>query len=254
MLEIIQLAVLNDNYIYLIHDPISNETAVIDPAVCQPVIDALAGKKWSLNYILNTHHHNDHVGANLALKEKTNCKILASAYDSHRTPGIDTLLNDDDTFKLGEHLIQVIATPGHTLGHIVFYFPHSKLLFCGDTLFSLGCGRLFEGSAEQMWHSLQRLKELPKETLIYCAHEYTLANAKFALSLEPDNEALQIRFQQVKNLRLKNKSTIPSTLKQELETNPFLREDSLAIQHTINATNSQPVNIFKQIRELKDNF
>mgnify|MGYP000090625830 FL=1 len=254
MLEIIQLPVLNDNYIYLIHEPDSGETAVVDPAVAQPVLDVLAEKNWSLNYIFNTHHHNDHVGANLELKQQTHCTILASAADKSRIPGIDKLLNHGDKISLGNQTAIVIATPGHTTGHIVFYFAESNALFCGDTLFSMGCGRLFEGSASQMWHSLQQLKKLPPETQIYCAHEYTLANAQFALSLEPDNLALQRRIQQVKTLRDSNKATIPCTLKQELETNPFLREDSLAIQQSLKMTEQPSTDIFKRIRELKDNF
>mgnify|MGYP000476916297 FL=1 len=254
MLEIIQLAVLNDNYIYLIHDPVSGETAVIDPAVAQPVLDTLAEKNWSLNYILNTHHHHDHVGANLELKQKTNCEIFASTFDQPRIPGIDKTLNHGDEFSLGNQVARVIETPGHTLGHIVFYFSENKALFCGDTLFSMGCGRLFEGSSEQMWQSLQALKELPTDTQIYCAHEYTLANAKFALTLDPDNPALLLRIQQAKKLRAANQSTAPSSLKQELETNPFLREDSLAIQKSINMPGQSAADVFKRIRELKDSF
>ena len=190
MIEIIQLPVLTDNYIYLIHEPVSGQTAVIDPAVSQPVLDCLSAKGWTLNFILNTHHHWDHVGANLELKEQTNCQILASESDYSTIPGIDKGLKHGDTIKLGDQVAKVIATPGHTLGHIVYHFSKSNALFCGDTLFSMGCGRLFEGSAEQMWISLQQLKKLPRETRIYCAHEYTQANSRFALTLEPDNQQL----------------------------------------------------------------
>lgn len=254
MLEIVQLPVLNDNYIYLIHEPVSAQTAVIDPALSQPVLDTLKHKGWTLNFILNTHHHWDHVGANLELKEKTHCKILASEWDQARIPGIDKTLNHGDRIRLGKMVANVIATPGHTLGHIVYHFPQCNALFCGDTLFSMGCGRLFEGSAKQMWHSLQQLKQLPKETQIYCTHEYTLENAKFAITLEPDNYQLLQRIEQVNQLRAKNKTTIPSTMEQELATNPFLREDSPALQQSINMTNLPNVEIFKKIRELKDNF
>ncbi len=254
MIEIIQLPVLTDNYIYLIHDPVSGQTAVIDPAIPQPVLDCLSAKGWTLDYILNTHHHWDHVGANLELKEKTNCQILASDHDYSRIPGIDKGLKDGDEIILGDQIAKVIATPGHTLGHIVFHFSNSNALFCGDTLFSMGCGRLFEGSADQMWHSLQQLKKSPKETQIYCTHEYTQANGCFAITLEPDNQQLQQRIQQVDLLRATNKTTIPSTIKQELATNPFLREDSLAIQQSLNMEGQSAIEVFTKIRELKDSF
>ncbi len=254
MLEIIQLPVLEDNFIYLLHDPISAETAVVDPALAQPVLDTLKNKSWSLTYIFNTHHHWDHIGANLELKEKTNCQILALGADHSRIPGIDHHLKQGDEVKLGNQLGTVIETPGHTLGHIVYYFPDSHALFCGDTLFSMGCGRLFEGSAEQMWHSLQALKKLPRQTRIYCAHEYTQANAQFALTLEPNNKQLLQRIHQVNLLRTNNKPTIPSTIGLELETNPFLREQSPELQESIEMTGLSAVKIFSKIRILKDNF
>ena len=254
MLDIIQLPVLNDNYIYIIHEPVSGETAVVDPAIAEPVMDIIKAKGWTLTYILNTHHHWDHVGANLELKEKTNCQILASELDHSRIPGIDKGLKHGDKIKLGNQVAEVIETPGHTIGHIVYHFRNNNALFCGDTLFSMGCGRLFEGSAEQMWQSLQQLKKLPKETQIYCAHEYTQANGKFALTLEPDNQQLLQRTQQVDQLRADNKATVPSTIEQELVTNPFFREDSQALQQSINMTGQPAVEIFRKTRELKDNF
>lgn len=254
MLKIIQLAVLNDNYIYLIHDPVTLQTAVIDPALAEPVLAVLAAKGWHLDYILNTHHHWDHIGANLELKQKTQCKILGSYHDRLRIPGIDLQLKSGEQIKLGEQTATVIATPGHTLGHIVYHFATSHALFCGDTLFSMGCGRLFEGSAEQMWQSLQLLQQLPKQTRLYCAHEYTQANGKFALTLEPDNPQLQHRIQQVKQLREQLKPTIPSTLEQELATNPFLRENSASIQQTLAMSGKTAVEIFGKMRQLKDNF
>lgn len=254
MLEIIQLAVLTDNYIYIIHDPVSTQTAVVDPAIAEPVIATLAKKGWRLDYILNTHHHSDHTGANLELKQKTHCKILGSAADYERIPGIDIKLQQGDKIKLGNQQAQVIETPGHTLGHIVYHFASSYALFCGDTLFSMGCGRLFEGSAEQMWQSLQQIKQLAKTTRIYCTHEYTEANGKFALTLEPNNSQLLQRMEQVKQLRTNQQATVPSTLEQELATNPFLRENSSAIQQSINMTGQTNVEIFSKIRQLKDNF
>ncbi len=254
MLEIIQIPVLNDNYIYIIHEPSSKKTAVVDPAVASPVLDVLKQKKWSLDYILNTHHHHDHIGANLELKKVTHCQIIAADADQHRIPGIDKTVKQNDEFMLGNEVFKVIETPGHTLGHIIFFFYKSDLLFCGDTLFSMGCGRLFEGSAEQMWHSLQKIKALPKQTKIFCTHEYTQDNGAFALSLEPKNQNLQLRVQQVKQLRAQNQPTIPSTLEQEIKTNPFLRENSIEIQQSINMQGQPTIKIFKTIRELKDSF
>lgn len=254
MLEIIQLAVLNDNYIYLLHDPASKQTAVVDPAIAPPVLEILDNKGWQLNYIFNTHHHHDHTGANLALKQKTHCQILAAEADRSRIPGIDQGLKQGDKVSLGNHQATIIETPGHTLGHIVYHFAESNALFCGDTLFSMGCGRLFEGTAEQMWHSIQQLKTLSRETFLYCAHEYTEANGQFALTLEPNNQHLQQRIQQVATLRSNNKTTIPSTIKLELATNPFLRENSPEIQNSLKMIGKTNPEVFKKIRELKDCF
>lgn len=254
MLEIVQIPVLNDNYVYLIHEPESRQTAVVDPAVYQPVIEALEQRNWKLTYVLNTHHHWDHVGANLELKQLTGCQVVGSASDRHRIPGIDISLDDGDQFDLGHQTARIISTPGHTSGHIVYYFCEGNALFCGDTLFSMGCGRLFEGSAEQMWQSIQKIKALPPETQLYCAHEYTLSNARFALTLEPNNEKLITKVEQAEQLRKENLSTIPSILSEELETNPFLRENSKEIQQMINVENHSPAQIFKKIRQLKDTF
>ena len=254
MLEIIQLPVLTDNYIYIVHEPDSKQTAVVDPAISAPVLETLKNKGWSLDYIFNTHHHSDHVGANLELKEQTDCQVFASYSDRSRIPGIDKQLNQGDEVKLGHHIANVMAVPGHTLGHIVYHFPNDYALFCGDTLFSMGCGRLFEGTAEQMWDSLQKIKKLPKQTKIYCAHEYTQANGRFALSIDPDNQQLQQRIAQVDKLRAENKATIPTLLEQELETNPFLREDDSSIQNNLGMTDKRACDVFQKIRELKDHF
>jgi len=255
MLEIIQLPVLTDNYIYLLHDSISGETAAVDPAVSEPIIEALHKRNWQLDYIFNTHHHSDHVGGNLQLKQLTSCKIVGAASDQSRIPGIDITVSDGETVSLGHHSFQIIATPGHTTGHIVYYCADSEALFCGDTLFSLGCGRLFEGSAEQMWQSLQKLKSLPGDTRVYCAHEYTQANGRFALSVEADNPDLQERIAEVAELRRQNRSTLPSTIALELATNPFLREHSASLRQTIGVANSEtPANVFAKVRSLKDQF
>lgn len=254
MLKILQIPVLTDNYIYLIHDEDSKQTAVVDPAEAKPVLDALKKYGWRLHFILNTHHHSDHVGGNLELKKQTGCKIIASGSDNHRIPGIDIAVRDRSYFQLGSHPISIIATSGHTLGHIVYYFEDDDLLFCGDTLFALGCGRLFEGSAEQLWESLQKLKNLPENTKVYCAHEYTLNNGKFALSVEPDNQALQSRMESIIQLRENKQPTVPSTIGEELKTNPFFRENSASIQQHLKMQNKKPVEIFAALRKLKDSF
>ncbi len=254
MLTILQLPVLNDNYIYLIHDPVSGETAAVDPAVAQPVLDVLDQNSWQLTCILNTHHHSDHVGGNLELKQKTGCTVIAALSDQHRIPGFDRGVVDGDVITLGKHSVSVISTPGHTSGHIVYHFADDNTLFCGDTLFVMGCGRLFEGTAEQMWHSLQKLKALPASTQIYCAHEYTQANGRFALTVEPDNRQLQQRMVVINQLRANRLPTVPSTIEQELVTNPFFREDSLALQETIKMVGKKPVEVFTEVRRLKDCF
>jgi len=254
MLNITIIPVLNDNYSYLIHDPAAKQTAVVDPALAQPVLEALASNNWQLNYIFNTHHHGDHIGGNQELKQKTGCQVIAAQADRHRIPHIDIAVKEHDTIQLGNHTARVIATPGHTSGHIAYYFADDELLFCGDTLFAMGCGRLFEGTAEQLWQSLQKLKSLPPTTQIYCAHEYTQTNGRFALSVEPGNRELQQRMAKVNALRSRYQPTLPSTIAEELATNPFFREDSPELQETIGMTGQNPVAIFSQIRRLKDVF
>lgn len=254
MLTITIIPMLNDNYSYLIHDTVAQETAVVDPALAQPVLDVLASNNWRLDFIFNTHHHGDHVGGNLELKQKTGCKIIAAESDKHRIPGCDIVVNDNDVISLGAHKARIIATPGHTDGHIVYHFADDGLLFCGDTLFVMGCGRLFEGTAEQLWQSLQKLKNLPPETRFYCAHEYTQANGRFALSVEPENPALRDRMAVVNQLRAKGQPTVPSTIAEELATNPFFREDSPALRETIGMTGKGSLAVFTEIRRLKDGF
>lgn len=255
MLQAIQLPVLTDNYIYIVHDPVSAETAVIDPAMAEPVLDFLNQKGWKLKYVLNTHHHADHVSGNMQLKNQTGCLIVGSSADKNRIPGIDIGVQDGDAVNIGENSFKVFATPGHTSQHIVFYSENNQLLFSGDTLFALGCGRLFEGTAQQMWQSLAILKNLPDATQIYCAHEYTLANAKFALTIEPDNQDLIDRYQTIQTLRQQNLSTLPSTIGLEKATNPFFRENSPSIRHKLGCSNQEPAwQVFSKIRKLKDNF
>ena len=253
-LEIHQIAVLSDNYVYLAHDPATGATAVVDPAVVDPVLTALDEFGWSLTHILNTHHHGDHTGGNLALKSETGCTIVGPRADAGRIPGIDIEVGDGDTFMLGEAEAKVFDVPGHTRGHNAYWFGSSDALFCGDTLFALGCGRLFEGTPAQMWNSLGKLKALPPQTLVYCAHEYTQANGRFALSVEPDNKDLQVRMHTIDTMRAKNIPTVPSTLELELQTNPFLRPDSPGLQKTVGMIGGDLVAVFAETRARKDNF
>ncbi len=253
-LQVHMFSALADNYCYLVRDPDSGRTAVIDTPEIAPIEAALAETGWSLDYILNTHHHADHAGGNLALKEKTGCTIVGPKADAARIPGIDIALGDGETFDLGSRTATIFDTPGHTSGHIVYYFAADGVAFTGDTLFSLGCGRLFEGSPEQMWASLQKLLAWPDETLVYCAHEYTQANAAFALTVEPDNAQLVERAAQIDELRSRNAPTIPSTIGLERATNPFLRPTSPALQATLGMTGAPPADVFAETRRRKDHF
>ncbi|MDO8939860.1 MAG: hydroxyacylglutathione hydrolase [Methylicorpusculum sp.] len=254
MLDIIQIPVLNDNYIYLLHDPASKETAVVDPALASPVLERLDQQGWKLNYIFNTHHHQDHVGGNLELKTQTGCRIIGAYKDRERIPGIDKTVAQGDWIKLGEVKMQVMETPGHTSGHIVYHAIEDRLLFCGDTLFAMGCGRLFEGTAEQLWNSLKLLRDLPDETKVYCAHEYTLNNGRFALTVEPDNQDLVHRLLKVEDLRKVNAPTIPSTIGLEKKTNPFFRADKPSLQTSVGRECESSLSIFTRLRAMKDKF
>ena len=254
MLDVIQLPILDDNYVYLIHDPVSEETVVVDPGVAQPVLTALKQYGWQLTYIFNTHHHWDHVGGNLEIKANTGCLVIAGIGDAARIPGFDQGVQGGDILWLGQHPIHVLSTPGHTLHHVAYYLAEDKKLFCGDTLFVMGCGRLFEGSAQQLWQSLQQFKKLPVETEVYCTHEYTLTNGRFALAVEPDNVDLQQKMAWVRMMRADLKPTVPSTIAQELATNPFFREDSVRLKKIFHKNSLTPVEIFAELRQMKDSF
>ncbi|GAB6067900.1 hydroxyacylglutathione hydrolase [Methylothermus subterraneus] len=254
MLEILQVPALSDNYIYLLHEPESGQTAAVDPAAAEPVLSALAARGWRLSWVFNTHPHWDHVGANLALKQATGCQVVGFGGDSSRIPGIDRLVGEGDALELGASSCKVLEVPGHTRGHIAYWFAEANALFCGDTLFALGCGRLFEGTPEQMWNSLCKLRDLPEATRIYCAHEYTLDNARFALSLEPDYPPLLQRARQVEQQRAHNQPTVPSLLGEEKLTNPFLRADDLDFQARLKMRGERAVVVFAEIRRRKDRF
>ncbi len=254
-LAIEQIPVLNDNYVYLAHDSDSGATAVIDPAVAPPVLERLQAKGWRLTHILNTHHHNDHVGGNMALKEATGAVIVGHRKDAERIPGIDIEVGDGDSFLLGSAAAMVMDVPGHTVGHIAYWFPESHALFCGDTLFALGCGRLFEGTGEQMWQSLKKFRPLPDDTLVYCAHEYTESNANFARTVERHNPDLAARIEDIKKTRQQHRPTVPSTLGIERKTNPFLRADLADVKAAVGmAPDADPALVFTEIRRRKDAF
>jgi len=245
---------LQDNYCFLIHDDASGETAVIDTPEVSAIEKALSDTGWKLTHILNTHHHPDHAGGNLEIKQKTGCTIIGPRNESSKIAGIETTVGDGDTVKLGNHVAKVFDVPGHTLGHIAYWFEEAKVAFVGDTLFALGCGRIFEGTPVQMWSSLQKLMNLPDDTVVYCAHEYTQANAKFALSVEPENADLQKRCDEIDKLRSENKPTVPTTIGLEKATNPFLRPMSVDLQKNVGLPGASLVDVFAKTRQLKDNF
>lgn len=254
MLEIYQFACLQDNYAFLLHDQSSGATAVVDTPEVAAIEQALITKGWQLTHIFNTHHHFDHAGGNLELKQQYGCTIVGFGPDRKRLPGLDIEVVEGDTYDLGESRFEVFETPGHTIGHIVYFCRAAKAAFVGDTLFALGCGRLFEGTAEQMWASLQKIMAWPDDTSIYCAHEYTAANAAFAASVESDNKALSERIEQIKALRDQDEPTVPTTLALEKATNPFLRPDSSALQQTVGLVGADLVQVFAEVRRRKDNF
>ncbi|GMI92977.1 glyoxalase 2-4 [Hibiscus trionum] len=254
-LQIELVPCFGDNYAYLLHDVDTGTVGVVDPSEAAPIIDALSRKDWNLTYILNTHHHHDHTGGNAELKARYGAKVIGSGIDKDRIPGIDIVLNDGEKWMFAGHEVQIMETPGHTRGHISFYFPGSRAIFTGDTLFSLSCGKLFEGTSEQMLSSLQRIMLLPDDTNIYCGHEYTLSNSKFALSIEPKNDALQAYAAHVAHLRNKGLPTIPSTLKMEKACNPFLRTSNPEIRQALEIpVTMNDVEALGVIRRAKDDF
>ena len=254
MIEIIQIPLLSDNYSYIIIDKNTNITGCIDPSVAKDIVNVLQNRGMDLNFILNTHHHQDHVGGNLELKEIYNCKIIGCSDDQNRIPGIDIKLKDSEEFNIGESVFKVIDTPGHTIDHICFYFEDQNFLFCGDTIFSLGCGRLFEGSYEQMTESILKIRSLPDCTKIFCGHEYTESNAKFAEFLDSEDDLLKKKILNIKKDRLESKPTIPTTLEEEKKLNPFMKFDNQEYLDSIKIENISNVENFKKIRIMKDNF
>jgi hydroxyacylglutathione hydrolase len=238
MLKVHIIPILQDNYTYILEA--SNAVAIVDPGEAAPVIEYLDSHNLKPTLIFNTHHHGDHIAGNAEIIERYRCKLAGPKSEIGRIPNMDILLSEAEEFSFAGESIHILETPGHTRGHIALYFPSGKTLFTGDTLFSLGCGRLFEGDAQTMWNSLQKIMVLPDETQIYCGHEYTLSNGKFCLSIEPENAALQARMREVEILRVQNKPTLPVTLGTEKKTNVFL--------------NAKTAENFGRLRALKDKF
>ncbi len=253
-MKITPIQCLTDNYAYIIYDNDSKTTGVVDPSESKPVVSFLENKNLKLNYILNTHHHFDHVGGNIELKKKYNAKIIGFKGDKHRIPGIDITVDDNEKLNFGNSTVKIIHIPGHTLGHICFFFEKEKIAFTGDTLFSLGCGRIFEGDYKQMLISLNKIKKLPKDTMIYCGHEYTYKNAKFCMKYDNENTNLKKKFEKVKSLSAQNLPTIPSMLEDELKSNIFLRCDQNDLKIKLGMKNHEDFKVFKKVRDLKDTF
>lgn len=228
MLEIVRIPVLSDNYVWLVHEPDSAETMVVDPAVADPVLAEADRRGWSITQIWNTHWHPDHTGGNEAIKAATGCTITGPEAEQARIPTLDRTVKEGDTVKLGDVVAEVIDVPAHTAGHIAYHLPDEKAAFVGDTLFAMGCGRLFEGTAEQMYANMRKLEALPDETRVYCAHEYTEANGRYAVTAEPDNQALADRMADVVAMRERGEATVPTTIALERATNPFMRARSAA--------------------------
>lgn len=226
MLEIVRIPVLSDNYVWLVYEPDSAETMVVDPAVAEPVLAEADKRGWRITQIWNTHWHPDHTGGNADIKAATGCTITGPEAEKAKIPTLDRLVKEGDTVKLGDVEAEVIDVPAHTAGHIAYHFLTEKAAFVGDTLFAMGCGRLFEGTPEQMYTNMRKLEALPDDTRVYCAHEYTEANGRYAVTAEPDNAALAKRMEQVVAMRAKGEATVPTTIGEERATNPFMRAGS----------------------------
>jgi hydroxyacylglutathione hydrolase len=239
-MEIVRIPVLSDNYVWLVHEPVSGETMVVDPALAEPVLAEADRRGWRIGQIWNTHWHPDHTGGNAAIKAATGAIITGPAAEAGRIPTLDRTVREGDRVRLGEAEAQVLEVPAHTAGHIAYHFAEDEVLFIGDTLFAMGCGRLFEGSAAQMHANMTRLAALPADTRVYCAHEYTLSNGRFAVTAEPGNADIAGRLRGVEALRAAGEATVPTTIAAERATNPFMRASS--------------VEALAALRAAKDNF
>ena len=250
--QITLIPCLADNYCVLIHSPETGETAAIDAPEADAVRAALTDRGWRLTHIFITHHHGDHTGGNLALKAHFGCSITGPEAEADRIPGLTRAISASTPLQFAGQTIVVLETPGHTLGHVTYVWPQLKTAFTGDTLFALGCGRIFEGDAEMMWSSLQKIAALGDETIIYCGHEYTLANGRFALSVEPENEDLKARMAEVESLRAAGKPAVPTTIGAEKRTNPFLRARSPHIRARLGMHGAPDWQVFHHLRQLKN--
>ena len=248
------IQVLLDNYVFIIASTIHNKAILIDPATSTEILDVIKSLDLNITHILNTHHHHDHIGGNFCIQQSTQCQIVGYIGDQHRID-LDIKANDGDLLEINDIKFQILFCPGHTSGHIVYFLPQYHILFCGDTIFPMGCGRLFEGTAEQMLHSINKIKQLPQDSVLYCAHEYAENNGKFALSVEPRNNILQQHMQDIKRLRLNNLPTVPTILSQELLSNPFMRTSSNEIKSSLGLNSSSTdLETFTKLRQYKDNF
>lgn len=254
IIEVEQIPTRDDNYVYLFREESSGKAGVVDPSDAPPVLAALERLSWPLTHILITHHHGDHVGGVPELVAETGCTVVGPRADRDRVPNISVEVGDGDVFDFNGAQAQVFDTPGHTRGHISYWFAESKALFCGDTLFSLGCGRLFEGTAEQMWTSLSKFKSIGDDTNVYCAHEYTQANARFAVTVDPENSDLAEYSRQIDAARAAGRPTVPSTMGLERRTNPFLRADQPGVAAAVGLSGKGPVDVFAEVRARKDSF
>ena len=243
---------LSDNFGYLIHDPVTGATASIDAPEAGPIVEALKREGWTLTDILVTHHHADHVGGIAELKKKYACRVVAPFDKGTAIQDVDLRVKEGDTVKVGGLTARVLETPGHTLDHISYMFDDERALFCADTLFSIGCGRVFEGTYPMMWESLLKLRALPNDTRVYCGHEYTASNVKFALGIEPDNPALKARAEEVTRLRAANRPTVPTLIRDEKEANTFLRADVPSVAAALGMAGKSPADVFGEIRERKN--
>jgi len=250
--EIRAFTCLSDNFGYLIHDPATKATASIDAPEAAPIIRTLEQEGWTLTDILVTHHHHDHVGGISELKQKYGCRVVAPHDQTTKIADVDLRVGNGDVVKIGDLLARVLETPGHTLDHISYVFDADKALFAADTLFSIGCGRVFEGNYPMMWESLLKLRALPDDFRLYCGHEYTAANVKFALNVEPDNASLQGRAEEVTRLRAAGKPTIPSLLGEEKRANVFLRADDPAVAIKLRMKGASAAEVFGELRERKN--
>ncbi|TDK41305.1 hydroxyacylglutathione hydrolase [Antarcticimicrobium luteum] len=253
-LEILTVPCLSDNYAFLAHDAVRGETALIDAPEAGPILAALADKGWRLSQVLLTHHHWDHVEGLAEILAAHPARVTGAAADAHRLPPLDVQVSEGDSVQIGGETGQVIDVPGHTVGHIAYYFADSRAVFTADSLMALGCGRVFEGTMAQMWDSLSKLAALPPETVVYSGHEYTQANGRFAETVDPDNPALSQRLRDIAAARAAGRPTVPSTLALELATNPFLRAGDPGIQKHLGMDGADPAAVFAEIRGRKDRF